>query len=507
MTSSSQVILPDFASFSSHYQQDQPQLVWTRLVVDLETPVSTMLKLMEEHSPCFLLESVVGGEVRGRYSIIGLKPDLIWRCFGNRAEISRVDRDWESHFMPCGDALTSLRQLMQESHMEIPDALPPMAAGLIGYLSYDTVRLMERIPDKNPDPVGIPDACLMRPKIMVIFDAVAGVIYICTPIWRQQERTSAEQAYRTAGERIQGIVETLNMTQVDQSLHYREQPSLSLEFTSNLTRPQYYAMVEKAKEYIAAGDIFQAVLSQRFSTPYKLPHFALYRSIRHLNPSPFMFYLHFGGFSLVGASPEILVRVRDNTVTMRPIAGTRKRGKTREEDTALAQELLADPKELAEHLMLLDLGRNDVGRISKTGTVKVTDRMIIERYSHVMHIVSNVEGELDPRYDALDALMAGFPAGTVSGAPKIRAMEIIDELEPLKRGFYAGGVGYISANGTMDTCISLRTALIKDNTLYIQAGGGVVADSSPEGEYEETLNKARALMRAAEDSVKFGGPQ
>jgi anthranilate synthase component 1 len=273
--------------------------------------------------------------------------------------------------------------------------------------------------------------------------------------------------------------------------------------TSNTTLAQYSANIAKAKEYILAGDIFQVVPSQRFSVPFHLPPFALYRSLRRLNPSPFLFFMDFGGFSIVGSSPEILVRLRDGKVTIRPIAGTRPRGKTPAEDAALAEELLADPKELAEHLMLLDLGRNDVGRVTKIGTVRVTEKMVIERYSHVMHIVSNVEGEIDPKHDAIDALMAGFPAGTVSGAPKVRAMEIIDELETTRRGIYAGAIGYFAANGAMDSCIALRTALVKDRTLYIQAGGGVVADSDPQAEYEESQNKARALVRAAEEAVQF----
>jgi anthranilate synthase component 1 len=298
------------------------------------------------------------------------------------------------------------------------------------------------------------------------------------------------------------VVEELKQAAPEQ--HYNHDiASQTLAFKCNFSKEGYMEIVEKAKEYIMAGDIFQVVPSQRFSTAFELPHFSLYRAIRHLNPSPFLFYLHFGDYSLVGSSPEILVRLRDDTVTIRPIAGTRKRGKTKEEDNALAEELLADPKEIAEHLMLLDLGRNDVGRIAKTGTVSPTEEMIIERYSHVMHIVSNVEGKIREDLDALDALMAGFPAGTVSGAPKIRAMEIIDELEPIKRSFYGGCAGYFSANGMMDSCIALRTALIKDDTLYIQAGGGVVADSNPEAEYQETVNKAKALMRAAEEAVKF----
>lgn len=504
-------VSPEIAAFRQGFAAGRHQLVWTRLVVDLETPVSALIKLRDDNTPCFLLESVEGGEVRGRYSIIGLKPDLIWRCFGARAEINRSDMPGDAHFTPLEeDSLTSLRKLLAATRMEIPPELPPMAAGLVGYMSYDMVKEMEHLPSSNPDAIGIPTACFMRPKIMLIFDSVAGVVFIVTPIWHRedQQQADADTAYHAARARIAEVVVRL-AGRLPESSYYHTgitSPSPPPQFTSNMTQAEYGQMVERAKEYIAAGDIFQVVLSQRFAAPFTLPHFALYRAIRYMNPSPFLFFLTFGDYSLVGASPEILVRLRDGKVTIRPIAGTRRRGATMEEDAALACELLADPKELAEHLMLLDLGRNDAGRISRIGTVKVTERMVIERYSHVMHIVSNVEGMLDPAHDALDALIAGFPAGTVSGAPKIRAMEIIEELEPVQRSFYGGCVGYFSANGSMDSCITLRTGLIKDNMLYVQAGGGVVADSRAEGEYEESRNKARALMRAAEEALKFSAP-
>jgi len=447
-----------------------------------------------------LLESVQGGETRGRYSIIGLKPDLIWRCRGNKAEINRKGTLHESDFTPLPEAsLVSLKALVCDCKIDIPEIMPPMAAGLIGYMGYDAVRLMERLPDANPDAIGMPDACFMRPRAMLIFDSVKGVLHICAPLWKGHGFKEAASAYKALSGLIASIAEELRMP-----LPLQEPASADqLAFTSNTTREEFHGMVERAKAYIAAGDIFQVVPSQRFRAPFALPPFAFYRSLRHMNPSPFLFFLNFGNASLIGSSPEILVRLTGSTVTIRPLAGTRKRGATRPEDEALAKDLLADPKEIAEHLMLLDLGRNDVGRIAKVGTVKVTERMVVERYSHVMHIVSNVEGQLDERYDAIDALIAGFPAGTVSGAPKIRAMEIIDELEKERRSFYAGCVGYFSAGGSMDTCITLRTGLIKDGTLYVQAGGGVVADSDPEAEYQESYNKARALMRAAEEAWKF----
>jgi anthranilate synthase component 1 len=377
-----------------------------------------------------------------------------------------------------------------------------MAAGLFGYLGYDMVRLIERLPDENPDMLGIPDAILMRPTIIAVFDGIQNQITLVTPVW-PASGMDADSAYDLALERLGDAISDL-----ERNLPYRREAAnvtRSLpEPVSNTTREEYHAIVERAKEYIRAGDIFQVVPSHRLSVPFELPPFSLYRALRRLNPSPFLLYLDFGdGLSIVGSSPEILVRLRDGKVTIRPIAGTRKRGATPEEDKALAADLLSDPKELSEHLMLLDLGRNDVGRVAQIGSVTVTERMVIEYYSHVMHIVSNVEGTIDPRYDALDALFAGFPAGTVSGAPKVRAMEIIDELEKTRRGVYGGCVGYFGANGAMDTCIALRTAVLKDGVMHVQAGGGVVADSDPEAEYQETVNKSRALIRAAEEAVRF----
>ena len=495
---------PEFVSFARTYDDGKAQVVWTTLVADLETPVSAMLKLADGQPNSFLLESVTGGAVRGRYSFIGLKPDVIWRYFGDRSEINRRARVDADSFEPCeGGTLASLRALVEESRIDLPAGLPPMAAGLVGYMAYDTVRLVERIPDANPDVLGVPDGIFVRPTVMAVFDTIADKVIVITPA-RPKSGRSAEEAYEAACERLADVVRDFERSLPRQRLGSAEEAAGQPEPASNMTREQFHAMVDKAKEYILAGDIFQVVLSQRFKVPFHLPPFALYRSLRRLNPSPFLFFLDFGKFSVVGSSPEILVRVRDGKVTIRPIAGTRPRGATPEQDEALAADLLADPKELAEHLMLLDLGRNDVGRVAKIGSVKVTEQMVIERYSHVMHIVSNVEGDLDAgRYDAMSALFAGFPAGTVSGAPKVRAMEIIDELEPERRGIYAGCIGYFGANGEMDTCIALRTAVVKDGTVYVQAGGGVVADSSPEGEFQESRNKARALIRAVEEAVRF----
>ena len=493
---------PSFDDFASGYGEARAQVVWTTLVADLETPVSVFMKLAGGRPNASLFESVEGGSVIGRYSFIGIKPDLIWRCNGDRAEINRKAEQDAEAFEDCGKgALESLRALVEESRIDLPPGLPPMASALIGYMGYDTVRLMERLPDANPDVLGVPDAVFFRPTVIAVFDRLEDQITLFTPVW-PKAGTPAQDAYDAAVLHLKKAVDDIEF-----SGPLGRQPAGPAQPlpapSSNVTRESYHAMVEAAKAYIRAGDAFQIVPSQRFQVPFTLPPLSLYRSLRRLNPSPFLFFLDFGAFSVVGSSPEILVRVRGKTVTIRPIAGTRPRGATPEEDRALAEELLADPKERAEHLMLLDLGRNDAGRVSKVGSVKVTEAFAIERYSHVMHIVSNVEGELDPRFDALAALVAGFPAGTVSGAPKVRAMEIIDELEPDRRGVYAGAVGYFGAGGDMDTCIALRTAVVKDEVMYVQAGGGVVADSDPEAEYQETRAKARALIRAAEAAVAF----
>ena len=493
---------PRFDGFAAAFQSGRAQVVWTKLVADMETPVSAFQKLAGEEANSFLLESVEGGAVRGRYSIIGIAPDLIWRCRGPKAEVNERALDAPEAFEALPDsALAELRKLVRATRLDLPEGLPPMAAGLVGYIGYDMVRLMEHLPERNPDVLGVPDSLFLRPTVMAIFDNVEDSVTLVAPVWAGTPGP-AREAYDAACARLAEAVARL-----DAGVAHRTPapagPGPLPEPVSNLSRAQYHAIVETAKEYIRAGDIFQVVPSQRFRLPFDLPPFSLYRALRRLNPSPFLFFLNFGGFAVVGSSPEILVRLRDGKVTIRPIAGTRRRGRNRAEDEALAQDLLADPKERAEHLMLLDLGRNDVGRVAKIGTVHVTEQFVIEYYSHVMHIVSNVEGQIDPRFDAIDALIAGFPAGTVSGAPKVRAMEIIDELEPERRGIYAGAVGYFSANGTMDTCIALRTGVVKDRTLYVQAGGGVVADSDPEAEYQESRNKAMALLRAAQEAVRF----
>ena len=494
-------LAPDFEAFAQVYRSGRPQVLFRRLVADLETPVSAFLKLGEGQENAFLLESVQGGETRGRYSIIGFRPDLIWRCRGDVAEINHSALAGDTYVAEKAKPLDSLRTLIQATRMELPHGLPPMATGLFGYLGYDMVRQIEHLPGMPPDRLGLPDAILLRPTIIAIFDTVKDEIVVVTPVW-PDGAVDAKSAYARASERIEDAV-----TALDRPLPPNEEAPAGMKpeskIESNMTKNEYFSVVARAKDYINAGDIFQVVPSQRFRRPFELPPFSLYRALRRLNPSPFLYYLSFPGFSIVGSSPEILVRLRDGKVTIRPIAGTRPRGATPEKDAQLAEELMADPKERAEHLMLLDLGRNDVGRVAKIGTVKVTGSFFIERYSHVMHLVSNVEGDIRPGLDAVDALAAGLPAGTLSGAPKIRAMQIIDEFEKEKRGPYGGAVGYFGADGSMDTCIVLRTALVKDGMMYVQAGGGVVADSEPEAEYQETVNKARALMAAAEEAVRF----
>ncbi len=498
-------------NFTQNFNEGKSQLVWQWISADLETPVSAYLKLCGRNNYSFLLESVEGGEALGRYSIIGTKPDLLWKCERhgkvlikeNNTANDQKNSSWVEQNI---DAKSSLKNNIDQSSIDIvPDNLPPMCGlGLFGYIGYDMVRLVENIPDNNPDDLSVPDSVLIRPSLLAIFDNVKNMICLASPVYLHSNNSdiSAQDAYNSANKIIKSALKTLDLPLNHKLLEH--QTSLNgnnLDIKSNTPKDTYKAAVKKAVEYINEGEIFQVVPSQRFSIDFDLPSFELYRSLRSVNPSPFMFHLSFDGFSLVGSSPEILVRVRDNIVTIRPIAGTRKRGKDSEEDNALKNELLADPKECAEHLMLLDLGRNDIGRVAEIGSVKVSEKFQIELYSHVMHIVSNVEGKLRSDYDIIDALFAGFPAGTVSGAPKIRAMEIIDELELSRRATYAGGIGYFSKNA-MDSCIALRTALVKDGKLYVQAGGGVVADSDPEFEYQECCNKAKALFNAAEITIK-----
>lgn len=491
-----------YQRFASRYDEGFAQIVFRRVVADLETPVGTYLKLADGRRNTFLLESVQDGSTKGRYSIIGLLPDLILKVEGGKALLNRDAGHDADAFVPVDQPpLELLRELVRESQIDVPEGLPNTAAGIHGYMGYDMVRQMEVLPDENPDTMGLPDAILMRPSVLAIFDTLKDELYLTAPVYPRAS-ISARQAFEAANLRIDDATQRLSRALPVVG----DVPDVAdIEVRSNTSRDEYFGMVEAAKEYIRAGDIFQVVISQRFEADFTLPATALYRALRRTNPSPYMYFLDFDGFSVAGSSPEILVKVDKGEVTIRPIAGTRKRGATPTRDKELAEELLNDPKELAEHLMLLDLGRNDVGRVSKIGSVKVTDKFFLEYYSHVMHIVSNVVGVLDPKYDFIDALSAGFPAGTVSGAPKVRAMEIIDELEKTRRGIYGGCVGYFGADGNMDTCIVLRTAILTNGKLYVQSGAGIVADSKPELEQLECENKARALFSAAEEALRYAG--
>ncbi|EAT08306.1 anthranilate synthase component I [Sphingobium sp. 10 DY56-G10] len=473
-------------------------LIWRRQIADTDTPISAALKLFEPDRGDYLLESVEGGAVRGRHSLIGLAPDLVFRANGQKAEINRhwaADRN--AFQAESVGALDALRALVAECRAEMDPALPPALACLVGYFGYETVGLVEKLPRPAPNPIGVPDMLFVRPTVILVFDRLADALYIVAPVWKGSF-TDIDRAMSDALERIDATAARLAapipaMPATDEIA--------DIAVTPVLEPGRYAHMVETAKDYIVAGDIFQVVLAQRFTSPFTLPPIALYRALRRINPSPFLYYLDLPGFALIGSSPEILVRARDGEVTIRPIAGTRPRGKSAVEDAANRESLLADPKERAEHLMLLDLGRNDVGRVAAAGTVTVTESYSVEFYSHVMHIVSNVVGRLADDRDAIDALFAGFPAGTVSGAPKVRACEIIAQLEPETRGAYAGGVGYFGPDGNMDSCIVLRTAVLKDGVMHVQAGAGIVADSNAEYEQRECEAKSGALLAAAREAV------
>ncbi|MFT3965741.1 MAG: chorismate-binding protein [Sphingobium sp.] len=492
----------DIDTIAASLSGGRSALYWHRQVADTDTPISAALKLMEPERGDFLLESVEGGAVRGRYSIIGLAPDLIFRAQGEQAEInSRWAQDRDAFEAVDARPLEALRALVARCRADIDPILPPALSCLVGYFAYETIGLVEKLPRAADNGLGTPDMIFVRPTLLLVFDRLADSLFIVAPIWAEGSVDPAH-AIDHARERVEAAAARLAaplppLPRTDGADFSQD----DAEPLPVLPEGRYGEMVRRAKDYIVAGDIFQVVLAQRFTLPFGLPPLALYRALRRINPSPFLYCLDLPGFALIGSSPEILVRARDGEVTIRPIAGTRPRGATAAEDAANRDSLLADPKERAEHLMLLDLGRNDVGRVAAAGSVTVTDSYTIEFYSHVMHIVSNVVGRLDGGKDALDALFAGFPAGTVSGAPKIRACEIIAELEAETRGPYAGGVGYFSPDGNMDSCIVLRTGLLKDGVLHVQAGAGIVADSNPAYEQRECEAKAGALIAAAREAV------
>lgn len=513
----------DDAAALAQLRAGKPALIWRSEIADTETPVSAFLKLHERDRGDYLLESVEGGAVRGRYSLIGLAPDLIFRASKDSPEINREWLTNRAAFTPIpGGSLVAMRALVEACRIDVPEGLPAALACLVGYFGYETIGLVEHLPRPPANPIGLPDMLFVRPTVILVFDRLADRLFIASPVWPGGDATRgvalAVERIEAASARLAkplpfrggGGVAAVVSAQSSPDLDSKAPtPNLSPEEEPGpapvLPPGRYAAMVARAKDYIAAGDIFQVVLAQRFTLPFALPPFDLYRALRRINPSPFLYHLDLPGFSLTGSSPEILVRARDGEVTIRPIAGTRPRGKTALEDAENRASLLADPKERAEHLMLLDLGRNDVGRVAEAGSVQVTDSYTVELYSHVMHIVSNVVGRLSPEKDALDALFAGFPAGTVSGAPKLRACEIIAELEGETRGAYAGGVGYFSPDGNMDSCIVLRTAVIKDGLMHVQAGAGIVADSDPAYEQRECEAKAGALIAAAREAVRVAG--
>ena len=477
--------------FDSYTQEGYNRIPIVREVLaDLDTPLSTYLKLADGPYS-YLFESVHGGEQWGRYSIIGLPCSTVVKIYGNTItlEKNRQIQETIEHENP----LVWIEQF--KARYKVPDiqGIPRFNGGLVGYFGYETIGYIEprlRSTEK-PDPLGNPDILLMVSEEMLVFDNLSGKVLLVT-----HANPAENNAYERANFRLDDLIYHLHGQKAKPKRHSNPKQVDETDFVSGFTQQGFEDAVLKAKDYIVAGDIMQVVLSQRLSVPYSAPPLDLYRALRCLNPSPYMYYLNLDDFHIVGSSPEILVRLEDDTVTVRPIAGTRPRGKTQQEDNELEQDLLNDPKELAEHLMLIDLGRNDAGRVAEIGSVKLTEKMIVERYSHVMHIVSNVTGKLQQGKDAFDVFAATFPAGTVSGAPKIRAMEIIDELEPIKRGVYSGAVGYLSWSGNLDTAIAIRTAVIKDNTLHIQAGAGIVYDSIPKNEWEETMNKGRAIFRA-----------
>ncbi len=489
---------PSFDEFTRKARDGNLIPVYREILADMETPVSAFLRIDDgRHS--FLLESMEGGEKWARYSFLGSRPSVVVRSYGRRVEITRNGKTEERSFK--NDPLETINETLSE-YSPVPDpSLPRFFGGAVGFMGYDVVRFFEDLPNREKSGLDIPDIFFMITDTLVIFDNITHRIKVVSNAHINGKSVTA--AYKEATEKIDALVKKLKQGKRS-TLNVQRSRKKAKEhrLTSNFTRARYEQAVLKAKEYIKAGDIFQVVPSQRFETKINIEPYEIYRALRLINPSPYMYFLRGGDVTVVGASPEVMVRLEGGRIDLRPIAGTRRRGVTEEEDKALAEELLADPKERAEHIMLVDLGRNDVGRVSDPGSVNVSELMVIERYSHVMHIVSNVRGTLSRGKDAYDVIRACFPAGTVSGAPKIRAMEIIDELEPTQRGPYAGAVGYFGFSGNMDTCITIRTLVIKDGVAYIQAGGGVVADSDPAAEYQETVNKAKAMMRAVDMAEK-----
>ena len=478
----------NFNDFKFQHKRNKNQILYTTRKITNDDEVLNLIDnfLLEKNS--FVFESVEKGKIRGRYTIFGKNPDKIWEFNNNNSYL--ITNKTKKKIIGNPDKI--IEKIIEEFKFKIPSGLPPISSLISGYFSYDSIRYIEKIPNKCKDDLKLPDVRLLRPRVLVIHDNLKKKIFYIVNIFKDEKITNYKKRYLEIESQINDLLIQASLQKKD----FNKTVITNIKIKSNTTKNKFLKMVDKAKKYIKVGDIFQVVLSQRFEAKLSKKPLEIYKKLRITNPSPFMYFFNFDDFQIIGASPEILVRLRDNMITVRPIAGTRPRGKNLKEDNFYAKDLLKDKKELSEHLMLLDLGRNDAGKVSKIGTVKVTESFMIEKYSHVMHIVSNVMGVYNTKFSKFKSLLAGFPAGTVSGAPKIRAMEIIDELETTKRKVYAGGIGYFSANGEFDTCIALRTAVAKDNKFYVQAGAGIVADSNPIKEYEETVNKAKALMNA-----------
>ena len=483
------IINRSFKDFKFRHRSKKNQIIYTSKKVKNDNDVLNLIDnfLLEENS--FIFESVEKGKIKGRYTIFGKKPDKVWEFNKNNSFLIKNKKKIKLKQKPA----KLIEDIIENFRFKIPNGLPPISSLISGYFSYDSIRYIENIPNSCKDDLNIPDVRLLRPRILIIYDNLKKKIFYISNIFNDEKISNYEKKFDEIKDELS---ELLNQSFSKKKPSYILKKNKSIKIRSNTPKNKFLSMVNKAKEYIKLGDIFQVVLSQRFEAKLTKKPLEIYKKLRITNPSPFMFYFNFSDFQIIGASPEILVRLRDNKITVRPIAGTRPRGKTLAQDKFYEKDLLKDKKELSEHLMLLDLGRNDAGKVSKINTVKVTESFVIERYSHVMHIVSNVIGKYNNKFSKFKSLLAGFPAGTVSGAPKIRAMEIIDELEKTKRKVYAGGIGYFSANGEFDTCIALRTAIAKKKNFYVQAGAGIVADSKPINEYKETINKAKALINA-----------
>ena len=496
------ILKPDFNLFKKKYKLGQRQILYTSVAADVHTPVSSLIKL-EKEDYTFLFESVEKGSQKGRYSVIGLKPDLIWECKNNNCIITDKTLKknyYEKNITP----LSSLRNLIKKNKLKMPNQIPSISSGLFGYMGYEMIQYFERVILSKENNLELPDSIFIRPSMTLVFDNVNDKLFITRSVSPSDK--NPKEVFNQAKNDILNLTKKINQSLSKNSLElqsFKKHIDVFKDVESNTNYKDFKRMVEKAKKLIFEGEIFQVVLSRIFKKKIKNKPLSIYRALRHLNPSPYLFYMSFKDFTIVGSSPEILIKLDNKKVTIRPIAGTRKRGINKNEDDKLKNDLLNDSKEISEHLMLLDLGRNDISRVSQPGTVRVTDKMYIEYFSHVMHIVSNIEAKLKDKKDSTDVLFSGFPAGTVTGAPKIRAIQIIEQLEKSRRNVYAGSVGYISNNGDVNTCIALRTALIKNNYIYVQAGAGIVADSKPKNEFKETENKALAILTACAYANNF----